>query len=1101
MRKNSSDEGRTGSKSSLSASKLQVYSVSDLEVSIDSLRQKQDWTAVSSLIKRYAHVFDIGCASDNGDNLNGERSRAYYWVVMAEVMIHHNKDLQNAGFCVIRSAERDAHFSPWRILLVKILLLRTKKLNSDSTANSMSNDAEQNLSTQKSLKDFSSNSSEGIQMNSFETAMKELDVEEKTVIQRSLESFKVSHQKAILSAFSALGSDEILRIFMEVLVRLNQVQSAHQDLSPKEHWIYAICKKVLQNIHISDYYEHYLEKQLSDYNFWMILDAINTRSIIREISGDLQQARSDIQQLIHVVVKQYPHSLINLPAPIRNSLLFACCRLPVLERNMSLPSASLNSFRFCVSGDSIIAPHLMDSVKIALCMTAANMMVKVAFPVIKNKHFIDMNVKVCHINEQKEKGISDGNQETVEDMVGHAYMLLAHAKNMLDVVLSADESVAEAKLVNSSVDFITQQPCSLICDIKSRLGLEYKRYCKSDPENLLEASPAGPFASEHVSILLASTSKYLTGKKSNIVNPLDVLTWAMSVSVKPPYDLLWNVAQEYLSPNVNKINESVSLMLQCSDSMSVSKEQSRAIYDRCEMSSLLGLGVQIHKYPALPAMKCALTCLYGLGHPRKAIEVAIDGLLHNVGKGGKRFVSLLLEKLRSCENNSNKFAPVADTSSLSWSLISSWGGTAISIFQLMLIIAKSFAALGRCSQSGHIDCQVWSKKSCQVFHFLESTEIRDMFDDLQVSDKDDWSFEDSFYEKCRYEAHATFVLDFCTLLSEIGLISTSKNRLQLFLDETQRRGVPNDISNHLHLLVLLKASLDHSDSSLECISICDKVTQLCATKSSIHVANAQLTLARLHWKRTKYEDSIAVLHNIIRLVKSNPPVTDHFFMPESSLRFPFQLELLKTGILVECSELFRQHNDLDLAQQCIEDAWLVLYSPDLIQTIRKSADDKSSFSDEDMQPMNFIEAKRIDACRGIPTLIGWRLPSGMGWGMADSIEKGHIGKCLDDDEEMDSIRITYTSFEADLLAQCAQIAISRLNHNQDEEKYRAIRDILGIALEIDVNHIQSKLILATINLDTFERRGPDCRNVDAILPVCMQMQEVIRQNRKVPEAW
>lgn len=1094
-------------------SQRQEYNVSELEVSIDKLRHIRDWAAVGALIKRYAHVFDIGCASEGGTNFKGERSRAYYWVVMAEVMIHQNKDLQNAGFCITRSAERDPNFGLWRITLVKILLIRTRKLTQENTSilsPSSSADFESgSVQPNDKTKRTKSDTGGGIQTVEYDKALKEMDDVERELIRSVIDSFKVSHQKAILSAFSALPSDEILRIFMEVLVRFNQLKLNPQDCDARVQLVYIICKKVLQSIHITDYYQQYLDNQLSEHNFWLVLDAISTRSLIREICGDFQQARSDIQQLVHVVVKQHSNSLGALPESIRESLLFTCCRLPILEKCMNLSSESLKSFRFCVSGDSIVAPHISDNVKIVLSMTAADMMIQLAYSIHqKTTHPASRTNSLVHNRNKGETARKENSvsADSIPDIVNHAYMLLANAKDLLEVNTSKNKCESDSKLVNSNIDFITHHPSSLIYDLKARLGSDYVHACKSDPVGLFEVSPTGATATEHVSILLSAVSEFLKGKRLNLESSVDILSWAMLVSVKPSYDLLWNISQSYLSPKVNKVNEAVSLMQQCIErkEATTNADEVRKICERDELISWLGLGVQIHKYPALPYLKCAEVCLRALGNPKKSIDIALQGLRQCAGAGGMECANLISRNLKAepgldfdVENSSGNPKKCL----LTLSLMSSLCSTAVNIFQLVLTIATSFSSLSKCTHAGIQQTQQWLHKSRFMFDMLESTEMRDLFDTLPVTDEDDWSFEDKFYEKCRHQALASYVLHYSTQLAETGEISCALSRLKTFLDEIDEDKVTCDISNHLHLLVILLNTKQQAapDNHNLVVNLCRKVIGMKSTKSStsLTLANAQLSLAYLHFEKSEFIPSMELLDRICEMLKAINCLTE-----VEPFDYPFQQGILRVSILLQCSALYRKCGNLSKAQHGIEEAWLLLYSPNLsslVHSVPKENHGADVFSTESQPYID--EAKRIHDFRGIPTLRGWRLPSKMGWGFADTIDRGWVGTSPEDLEEFSLTRLNYVSIEADLLVECAEVLFCKMKKENEGCDYGAVLEVIEMALIVDPNHFQSKLLMAKVSLESIEMMEPRSRRVEDILRANSYAQVAVRMNSKSSEAW
>lgn len=1081
----------------------QEYNVNELEMSIDHLRQQRDWPAVSALIKRYAHVFDIGYATEGGS-----RSRAYYWVVMAEVMIYHSKDIQNAGFCITRSAERDPDFGVWRIVLVKILLIRTKNLankEEPEVISALGSDAESETAFpgQINRKLTTAPSSGGIQTDAYDKAIQQLDEHEEKQILSFLEGFKMSHRKAILSSFSSLPSDEILRIFMEVLVLFNQGMLDHNSSSARNQFIYIICKKVLQNIHITDYYQQYLDKLLSEYNFWMVLDAISTRSLIREMRGEMQQARSDLQQLVHVVVKQYSHSLSTLPVSIRTSLLFTCCRLPILERDMNLHSAALTSFHFCVSADSFIAPHLSEPVKIVLCMAAADMMLQVAHKQGEEVGQLGQNSGE-RMNEHREE--DTGHEESIDDIVNHAYMVLVHAKEMLSGA-SPTCSVG-GRLVDANTDFIAHHPSSLINDLKDRLGDEYTYICRSDPVSLFEASPTGAVATEHVSILLASITRFQEGKKINVQDPLSVLTWAMSASVRPSYDLLWNISQMYLSPHVNRIDESVCLMRQCVERKAVTTrtEELQTIFDRGELSTWLGLGVQVHKYPAMPALKCAQACLYGLGNPKRAIDAAFHGLGLCAGAGGIECAELVQRRLLDTSESGaeGSMAPL-NKHMLTLSLMSSLGSTAVNIFEFVLMIAKSFAALSRCTHAGDSQVQQWVRKSSMLFDLLESTELRDLFDSLQVSDQDDWSFEDLYYEECRHQALASFVLESCAFHAERGEISFPIKRLKSFLDEVE--GIAHcDTSRHYSLLiVLLSCAHDGPDIPEHMISKVIPVESECP----LLLASSKLTLSQLYCKESKLEEASALAESVSKLVLSRNGASPEYSTKLShldkqlSVYFPFQEELLKIHLLLGCSLVHRSSNNYDRAQYCVEEAWSIFQSPTLAQAVYPTSTVEQGLSppaDVPSSQPRSDEANMLSAGRRKNILQGWRLPSGMGWGLAETFTEGRVGNSHEDLCDFAVTRRKYSSVQADLLAESANVLYCRVNQDVFD-CHSAVEELIAQALALEPNHLESNLLMSQLHADLAEAKDPSARSVGDVLRAVECARICLKQDEKSAGAW
>lgn len=98
-----------------------TYSTSELELRIDQARLHNDWRSVVELVERYAEVFEVGAVSHA---VSKDKSRSFYWTVLAEVMIYSKMNFEKASYCALKAAEFDSDSIQWRIVLVKVLLAR-----------------------------------------------------------------------------------------------------------------------------------------------------------------------------------------------------------------------------------------------------------------------------------------------------------------------------------------------------------------------------------------------------------------------------------------------------------------------------------------------------------------------------------------------------------------------------------------------------------------------------------------------------------------------------------------------------------------------------------------------------------------------------------------------------------------------------------------------------------------------------------------------------------------------------------------------------------------------------------------------------------------
>lgn len=109
-----------------------MYNPDELELKIDRFRMDRDWNGVLKSIEIYAHVFAVGAAVHSKQHENLEHIRAYYWTVMAELMLEKKHDYLKAFGCVKRSSEIGPHYIDWRIMLIRVLLGRTLAQNRES---------------------------------------------------------------------------------------------------------------------------------------------------------------------------------------------------------------------------------------------------------------------------------------------------------------------------------------------------------------------------------------------------------------------------------------------------------------------------------------------------------------------------------------------------------------------------------------------------------------------------------------------------------------------------------------------------------------------------------------------------------------------------------------------------------------------------------------------------------------------------------------------------------------------------------------------------------------------------------------------------------
>lgn len=130
----------------------------------------------------------------------------------------------------------------------------------------------------------------------------------------------------------------------------------------------------------------------------------------------------------------------------------------------------------------------------------------------------------------------------------------------------------------------------------------------------------------------------------------------------------------------------------------------------------------------------------------------------------------------------------------------------------------------------------------------------------------------------------------------------------------------------------------------------------------------------------------------------------------------------------------------------------------------------------------------------------------MGWGIAETFAVGCIGKSREDLEGIGITKINYASFEADLLAECANIVYCRMQRTDDNGSRSCInilhvQDILTLALCIEPNHLQSNILMAKLKLDVIEGKKSHDRQLVDVLQANDYAQAALRVNRKSADAW
>jgi hypothetical protein len=256
----------------------------------------------------------------------------------------------------------------------------------------------------------------------------------------------------------------------------------------------------------------------------------------------------------------------------------------------------------------------------------------------------------------------------------------------------------------------------------------------------------------------------------------------------------------------------------------------------------------------------------------------------------------------------------------------------------------------------------------------------------------------------------------------------------------------------------------------------------CRLISFLDIANLQLSLARIKWSVGGKEQAIRLTDEMVsKLIQSLPHavpsggssssggvgVSD--YLEKSS----FQELSLRVKILTGASQLYRLVENCELAQHCVEEAWRALYSfhPSRAPSRARPAGEATAFmrgrvggvaallettpltrpdhllgfgseeaigTKEEARALALSDAVWMNMLRAVPTVAGWRLTEGTGWG---AFEPCHL--------------------EAEVLSECAEIAFAG-------GQAAVALDLLSLAMSVSPSHSRSMLCIANIELNLLE---------------------------------
>lgn len=682
----------------------------------------------------------------------------------------------------------------------------------------------------------------------------------------SLNNLQLHHKRAVLLSLETLPPVDVTNIFQEFLSESKRLQLSPKNPKTNIQWVYVICKRALLPIRLLESYSSFLASEISEYSMWLQLDAISTRALIYEACDSLHQARIDLQ-LITRMIKSFPSPVDQMKKSLRTIVLYAACRLPLLETQLQMYSEALASYRLCVSGDPSNPAPLSNYYSIPLLIALSN-------------SAADLILIQSYLGQLEGEMLNKSEEFHIEV----AYNLLSHAKNMMSENVRSNTAHqfpdTSQTVVNSIVGYEFNFPQSSMQSIIPNWGKQLQKTFRH-------------ISAGRLAVSLAAVEVYIQCSKDSIKSelhdpsvPLTSLEWGLLSDPRPSLELLWNISVFYTFLG-GRIEEGVDIMRQCIslaahttdgryETYKNNETEDITISHRRGLLSWLGLGPQPgYELQHLPSLLAAHISLTALGNPEMAILCANEGLRELFPDKGSNF-SREMESFINTSTSSDyrqdvmqeELNLVKDTprqprglgsffskesaifhtaeftpdnqpkkflqNDIIDSVESSWlSRLTCSTASLVLIIARSYAAWARncllISSSGPDAALLFRDKSIGIFRFLMS---QNFCDALQISSTELGSSlrqpdTTNLRLSITLRDHMTYCIEYATVLAEVGDISPAIELLRKYLvdmghDDDIQLTQSVHVSPVLHLLSIL-LSCTKGDEQVAIITL-----QLCS---------------------------------------------------------------------------------------------------------------------------------------------------------------------------------------------------------------------------------------------------------------------------------
>lgn len=748
----------------------------------------------------------------------------------------------------------------------------------------------------------------------------------------------------------------------------------------------------------------YISDNMSDYLLWLLLDGVLTRIHILETLNDVHQARAEIINLLTEMISPFHSSFMKLPKRCKHMIAMEAFRLPFLEMQVGLDDEAIESFKECSLDSGMYTPYAPIPIRITHAVFAAVLLLKRAKKSIEN------------VNEYHE--------ETCNIDVDDAFSLLLSAYKFLSMKVDLSRSN-----ILSIHDFSPS-----LSSLKLLL-----------PPNDFDIDAITNMAvwSRVIGMLIVTIVDNFKNLSANFEDKnggLDILEHCLTLDLHANSDYLWYIANKYKAKN--KISYACDFLIQAHDA--IVEERTSPFEKECKNIDLSLDYQDILKWllpnkllPSLhawvPIVTLVDTLLNNANDAKKALDFAHKGLSLFSDRVGQ-------EILKFIESNQIIAAP----------------------FLVLDGLNNQFDVSEILSMSGSIDKIVkdYSSNSIDDQDLLGLYELAYLIGSCHraISEKRNLSYSDKFQHSCLALKSFMLLYSSSSLPISSKILSTSSISLNYAICLAN----VGECSKALEIIDNAIIKSDNDDTNIaalfhfKAILLCSEnnISQLFPAQAACEQAvlkgnslNAKLTLSLIELSIGNIKKALQIvdeavdaliapsrqilqwLHNekTINTNRNVSRVQINHNQHDNSIDKITKKDML-IELLLTCSYIFRKSSLNSKAKTCLEEAWQLLYLTDNIENIVES-----NIKDARISTYH----RRIDIIRKIPTLMGWKIFSGSGFGA--NIDN-HI--------------------EADILTEAGNILMCE----NDSVNQAHASELFSFAISICPNHIPCLIALTNIEL-------------------------------------